>query len=89
LSLASELTLGYLHDFTLGGNVASVAQDVSRIAELGSKMDLVLNAAKCEFVAHSVLPSSSVLQSHDTRCFLNVRSKTDKSQLNLPHGTNS
>jgi len=55
LSLASELTLGYLDDFTLGGDVATVAQNVSRIAELGSKMGLVLNAAKCELVAHSGL----------------------------------
>ena len=37
---------------TCNGDVATVAQDVSRIAELGSKMGLVLNAAKCELVAH-------------------------------------
>ena len=55
LSLASQLTLGYLDDFTLGGNVATVAQDVSRIVQLGSKMGLTLNAAKCELVAHSGL----------------------------------
>ena len=24
---------------------------------------------------------------HDTRCYFNVRSKADISQLNLPHGT--
>jgi len=51
LSLSSELTLGYLDDFTLGGNVATV----SRIVELGSKMDLNLKAAKCELVAQSGL----------------------------------
>jgi len=55
LSLLSELTLGYLDDFTLGGDVATVAQDVSRIADLGSKMGLTLNVAKCELVAHSSL----------------------------------
>jgi len=37
---------------TCNGEVATVAQDVSRIAELGSKIGLVLNAAKCELVAH-------------------------------------
>ena len=26
---------------------------------------------------------------YDTRCYFNVRSKADTSQLNLPHGTNS
>jgi len=25
----------------------------------------------------------------DTRCYFNVRSKADMSQLNLPHGTNN
>jgi len=55
LSLASEMTFGYLDDFTLAGDVATVAQDVSRIADLSSKMGLVLNAAKCELVAHSGL----------------------------------
>ena len=39
-SLVSDLTLGYLDDFTLGGNVAIVAQDVRRIIDLGSKMGL-------------------------------------------------
>jgi len=51
LSLASQLNLGYLDDFTLGGNVATVAQVVSRIVELGFKMGLILNAAKRERVA--------------------------------------
>ena len=27
--------------------------------------------------------------SHDTRCYFNVRSKADISQLNLPHGTDN
>ena len=26
---------------------------------------------------------------HDTRCYFNVRSKADISQLNLPHGTDN
>ena len=64
LSLASQLTLGYLDDFTLGGNAATVAQDVSRIVELGSKMGLTLNAAKCELVAHSgLVVDDPILQS--------------------------
>jgi len=52
-SPVSDLTLGCLDDFTLGGNVATVAQDVRRIVDLGSKMALILNAAKCELVAYS------------------------------------
>ena len=54
-SLVSDLTLGYLDDFTLGGNVAIVAQDVRQIVVLGSKIGLILNAAKCELVGHSGL----------------------------------
>ena len=26
---------------------------------------------------------------YDTRCYINVRSKANKSQLNLPHGTDN
>jgi len=49
--------LGCLGDFTLGGNVAIVglAQDMSMFVGLGSKTGLILNAAKCELVAHSGL----------------------------------
>ena len=32
-------------------------------------------------------PAEATLQ-YDTRCYFNVRSKADTSQLNLPHGTN-
>jgi len=31
---------------------------------------------------------SSVVTQYDTRCYFNVRSKADMSQLNLPHGNN-
>ena len=31
----------------------------------------------------------SVAIRYDTRCYFNVRSKADMSQLNLPHGTNN
>ena len=55
LSLASKLTHGYLDDFTLGRNVITVAHDVRKIVELGSKMGLILNAAKFELLAHSSL----------------------------------
>jgi len=42
-----------LDDFSLGGNVAIVAQDVRRIVDLVSKMGLFLNtAAKCKLIGH-------------------------------------
>jgi len=67
LSLASELTLQYLNDFTLGGDVATVTQDVSRIAELGSKDESRFECRKVSardpFWFYCGRPSSSVLQS--------------------------
>jgi len=32
---------------------------------------------------------SMMMIPYDTRCYFNVRSKADMSQLNLPHGTNN
>ena len=34
------------------------------------------------------LPDNDTIR-YDTRCYFNVRSKTDISQLNLPHGTDN
>jgi len=63
-SLASDLTLGYLDDFTLGGKVETVALDTKRIVELGSEMGLILNTAKCEIIAHpSLVVDDPLLQS--------------------------
>jgi len=33
--------------------------------------------------------STAALTRYDTRCYFNVRSKADISQLNLPHGTDN
>jgi len=33
--------------------------------------------------------SRRALERYDTRCYFNVRSKADMSQLNLPHGTDN
>ena len=51
--MQSDLTVGYQDDITLGDPVQTVAQDVHRIAEQGSRMGLVLNASKCELIADS------------------------------------
>ena len=42
-SLQSELPLGYLDDFTLGGEQSVVAKDVERVAEMGQALGLTLN----------------------------------------------
>ena len=37
----------------------------------------------------SITLLSDTLLRYDTRCYFNVQSKADTSQLNLPHGTNN
>ena len=45
-SLQSELPLGHLDDFTLGGEQSVVAKDV--VAEIGQTLGFTLNISKCE-----------------------------------------
>jgi len=49
-SLQSELPLGYLDDFTLGGEQSAVAKDAERVAEMGQVLGLSLNISKCELI---------------------------------------
>jgi len=44
---------------------------------------------KTERTYDSQLQQISKQIRYDTRCYFNVRSKADMSQLNLPHGTNN
>ena len=63
-SLQSELPLGYLDDFTLGGEQSVVAKDVERVAEFGQAMGLTLNISKCELITESeTVVCDPVLQS--------------------------
>lgn len=45
-SLQTELVLGYLDDFSLGGHYTQVARDVQRIIEVGNNIGLSLNVNK-------------------------------------------
>ena len=51
-SLSSELTAGYLDDFSLGGPEQVVARDVDTVITEGSKLGLHLNFDKCELFQH-------------------------------------
>ena len=63
-SVSSEITLGYLDDFTLGGVESVVASDVQRIVEVGQAMGLALSTGKCELIAHpETVVNDAVLQS--------------------------
>ena len=39
--------------------------------------------------SHPSFTNCPVKERYDTRCYFNVRSKADISQLNLPHGTDN
>jgi hypothetical protein len=52
-SLSSNLVLGYLDDFTLGGPLQTVAADVASIRSKGTSLGLCLNSQKCEVISRS------------------------------------
>ena len=52
-SLSSNLALGYLDDFTLGGPLNTVATDVASIRSKGASLGLSLNAKKSEVISRS------------------------------------
>ena len=53
LSLASELSFGYLDDFTIGGPISTVAADVASIKNKGASLGLTLNPSKSEVISRS------------------------------------
>ena len=61
-SLSCILTEGFLDDITLGGNEASVANDVQAIIDGGQELGLQLNFSKCELISlGDNSPSDAVL----------------------------
>ena len=59
--LESDLVLGYLDDVSGGGDLPTVARDVSMVEEYGAALGLSLNRSKCELIAlapPAVLPKS-------------------------------
>jgi len=76
---AENIGLGGLH-FLDGdaGSVLAIALRAFRTAEV------VLHAV---LAAHRILAHRHMI--YDTRCYFNVRSNADISQLNLPHGTDN
>jgi len=53
LSLASDLILGFLDDFTIGGHLTSVAADVATIGSSGASLGSSLNSIKSEVISCS------------------------------------
>ena len=56
-SMHSELVIGYMDDFTLGGPGNAVAADVDRLSSLCPTLGLSLNTSKCELISSQPLES--------------------------------
>lgn len=52
-SVKSELALGYLDDFTLGGEASVVAEDFASLEASARAIGLTVNRAKCEVIGSS------------------------------------
>ena len=59
--LRSEFAVAYLDDVTIGGDLATVLQDLDRIGEMGAGIGLQLNLLKCEVISHNAELRDSVL----------------------------
>jgi len=66
----------------------SVEKNLQHVTFLGMQMYMVDSGALCKF-GLSITESTADTIRYDTRCYFNVRSKADISQLNLPHGTDN
>ena len=62
LSLTSELTEGYMDDFTIGVPESQVAEDVEMIRRKGEEIGLKLNEKKCEFISSSAISTEPMFQ---------------------------
>ena len=49
-ALTSKLLIGYLDDFTIGGEEESVAEDIEKVRSGGEVVGLRLNVKKCELI---------------------------------------
>ena len=62
-------------------------------SESGFGLDSVklsnVESSEPSFDADSLAKPEVLSSKYDTRCYFNVRSKADISQLNLPHGTDN
>src|SRR5664279_5645729 len=58
--------MGFLDDFTIGGSLTSVSQDVDLVMDAGARLGLHLNVAKCELISSVCPPTLSPLLSNFT-----------------------
>ena len=63
-SLDSDVTLGFMDDISLSGELGTVEGDVEAIIQSASEIGLKLNQAKCEIIMEdfSMIDSSSIFK---------------------------
>src|SRR6218665_3825575 len=69
MKLASDMTLGYMDDLSLGGEESVVAADVEFVEREAEKLGLNLNHAMCE----AILSDNRVLQNDSVKKFKHVK----------------
>ena len=70
------------HAHTNAACSAAISNAMSSTPSLS--LSSLLGSLSCSLMPHIHL---TIMIRYDTRCYFNVRSKADISQLNLPHGT--
>ena len=82
---------GYPQDFLLVWDVYEDRNSVPTAALVASRLlgDCAAGAGGGVLRYVCLFVCLRVTMRYDTRCYFNVRSKADMSQLNLPHGTDN
>jgi len=74
------------HDETASQRISSDLHDSQKCMIIGSPEEQLHHLLR-SWLRQCVYMHSTIR--YDTRCYFNVRSKADISQLNLPHGTDN
>jgi len=70
--------------------ITSIAMTMPRTTEIPVSAVIAARSTSClRLISSSLLSAVPVAIRYDTRCYFNVRSKANMSQLNLPHGNNN
>jgi len=70
------------------GYVSILAVFVAVVERLSHRRAVTVDYFRCRPTSPGVRESRGTIR-YDTRCYFNVRSKADTSQLNLPHGNDN
>jgi len=81
MSMQSEVVLGFIDDFTIGGYRATVASDVLTVVNKGKEFGFSLNFDKREVTAKKGDKMSGVMNSSKPRCLCRTVCWPDNGRL--------